>query len=82
MHVTASAANMWVASFIVRPLLVECHCYFLHDFLIRYAVIINYSLFWKKDFVLIKRKQGINNCFKIRTKRNGKINLKTKCNTI
>ena len=40
------------------------HCFFLWDFfLMHYAVIINYELFWKKFFP-IKRKQRVNNCFK------------------
>ena len=67
------------------------HCYFLWFFLC-YAVII--ILLEKKCFP-IKRKQGVNNCFKplilsvfttvasrLKSERKGKINLETKYNTI
>ena len=48
---------------ILRPLLVESSVIviFYAIFLMRYAVIINY--FGKKNFP-IKRKEGVNNCFK------------------
>ena len=52
----------------VRPLLVGSSVIviFYAIFLVRYAVMIYYSLFWKKKiFFPIKRKHAVNNCFKL-----------------
>ena len=50
----------------VRPLLVESLVIFIFYmiFLMCYAVIINYQLFWKNFFYPFKAEQGVNNCLK------------------
>ena len=50
---------------LLGPLLVESSVIviFYMIFLMRYALIVNYKLFSKKNFFPIKRKQGVNNYF-------------------